>query len=219
MPRRRSFWNQFHAGANGSDEPAFSEFTNPAPAPPEFHGSKRLEIFRRLLGSLKGHTLLDLGAGHGAFSLIGRDLGWDVTAVDARIERFPQEDGVQWLQSDVRQYDPRGFDVVCILGLLYHLELDDQLDLFTKCAGQTLIIDTHTAEHPAVELDGYTGQFFIEETTANTASWDNKLSFWPTEESLIRMLQAAGHPFVFKLEPPYYPLRNFYLCTPADPTR
>ena len=154
-----------------------------------------------------------------AFSLIGRDLGWDVTAVDARIERYPREEGVRWLQSDVREFDPTGFDVVCVLGLLYHLEFEDQVDLITKCAGQTLIIDTHTAEHPAVELSGYTGQLFVEEASANTASWDNERSFWLTEESLIRMLQDNGHPFVFKLDPPYYPLRNFYLCTPTDIAR
>jgi hypothetical protein len=198
--------------------PALNEYTNPAPAPADFRASERLEVFRQLLRSLDGQTLLDLGAGHGAFSLIGRDLGWEVTAIDARTERYPQEDGVRWIQTDVREVDPTGFDVVCILGLLYHLELDDQLDLFSKCSGQTLIIDTHTAEHPAIDLNGYKGQFFVEETTANTASWDNQLSFWPTEESLVRMLHATGHPLVFKLEPSYYPFRNFYLCPSANTT-
>ena len=57
--------------------------TQVAMTPPQV-GQLRLEIFQRILEPLTPGRLLDLGAAHRKFSLIARDLGWKVTAVDAR---------------------------------------------------------------------------------------------------------------------------------------
>jgi hypothetical protein len=182
-------------------------------------GELRLATFRRILAALPQGRLLDLGAGHGAFSLIGRDLGWEVTAVDARTERMPMTDGITWVQEDARRFDVTGFDCIALLGLLYHLGLADQLALLKRCAGTPTILDTHHALHPRITVDGWQGRMFAEpgntpEELAQiaTASWRNPESFWPTRPELIRMLHESGYATVLALDPPILPDRAFYLC-------
>jgi hypothetical protein len=192
----------------------------PAPRPSEEEvGERRLATFRQILGTLAPGRLLDLGAGHGAFSQIGQELGWDVTAVDARTERMPMTDGIRWLQADVRTVEVAGYECIAILGLLYHLELDDQLALLRRCAGTPTILDTHHTPKPWVTIDGWQGYIFPEaEVTPEelaripTASWGNTQSFWATRPELIRMLHESGYRTVLALEPPLQPDRNFYLC-------
>ena len=200
------------ASAQGSGAPA------ERPAQDEID-ARRLATFRSILGSLPPGRLLDLGAGHGAFSLIAAELGWSVTAVDARTARMPMTEGIEWVEADVRDYDPSGFDCIALLGLLYHLELEAQLGLLRRCAGTTLILDTHHALLPEVSLGGYNGRLYREPGTSEeerrdiaTASWGNPESFWPTRESLVTMLHDAGHPVVLALEPQITPDRTFYLC-------
>lgn len=182
-------------------------------------GERRLATFRHILAALPPGRLVDLGAGHGAFSLIGQELGWEVTAVDARTERMPMVDGIRWVQEDVRTFDVGGYDCIAILGLLYHLGLDDQRALLRRCAGTLTIVDTHHALTAKVTVDGWAGRFFDEPgaTTEEiarvpTASWGNAESFWPTRPELIRMLHEAGYSTVLALEPPIMPDRTFYLC-------
>ena len=103
----------------------------------------RGEIFRRMLGALKPGSYLDVGCGHGRFALIAQELGWEVTAVDARTTRFPDAPGITWIQADVRTFDVAGYDCIGIMGLLYHLELAAQLDLLRRCSYATTIVDTH----------------------------------------------------------------------------
>jgi hypothetical protein len=184
----------------------------PAPAPSGYDSSIRLDIFASLLSGMRPGRMIDLGTGHGAFARVGRDLGWEVTAVDARRDRMPMDFGITWVQADVRDHPIDGFDLISVLGLFYHLELADQLQLLQRCQRTPLVLDTHVAEHPAVTIDGYDGQYFREATSEVTASWINERSFWPTEPSLNRMLHHAGYRFVFKLEPAYYPYRGFYHC-------
>jgi len=173
----------------------------------------RLDVFRSILETMKPGRLLDLAAGHGKFAVIARDLGWAVTAVDARTERFPDSEGIEWIHSDLREYDIGDFDVVCLLGIFYHLELSDQLKLLTRCVGTTTIIDTHVALRAELEEGGYEGRYFSEDLSAPTASWINKSSFWPTEEGLVRMLHESGFSFVFKLIPPPTRMdRTWYVC-------
>lgn len=188
--------------------------------PASTRSADRLEVFRVLLGTMRPGRLLDLGCGHGKFSLIAHELGWDVTAVDARTERMPEVEGINWVRSDVREFEIGEYDCICLLGLLYHLELEDQLALLKKCAGTTTIIDTHVSQRAIVERDGYQGRVFEEVPEATpeqraatpTAAWGNETAFWPTEESLMRMLHDSGFHSVFKMEPPHAPYRTFYMC-------
>ncbi|MFN8392750.1 MAG: class I SAM-dependent methyltransferase [Bdellovibrionota bacterium] len=172
----------------------------------------RLILFRDLLKNMRPGRLLDLGAGHGKFSLIAQELGWQVTAVDARTERMPMSPGIEWIHSDIRDFSIGRFDCICILGLLYHLELFDQIALLKRCAPTVTVLDTHFALEASVKLGEYEGRFFEEQTEALTASFGNKQSFWPTESSLIRMLHNCGYRTAEKQLPQYREDRAFFLA-------
>lgn len=177
------------------------------------HGD-RVEIVRDLLVRLPPGRLLDLATGHGTFALVAQGLGWDVTAVDARTTRMPATEGVKWIQADVREFPIGGFDVVTVFGLLYHLDLEAQLDLLSRCHPALTLIDTHVSSRPTTILDGYLGHYFEEEQEDPRASWGNPVSFWPTEESLCRMLFEAGFSAVHKVEPPPVTAdRTFYVAS------
>lgn len=180
----------------------------------------RLEIFTTLLSTLARGKLLDLACGHGAFSLVAHELGWDVTAVDVRTARMPPMEGIRWVEADVRDFPVSGYDCIALLGLLYHLELPAQQDLLRRCSGTPTIIDTHVALHAEIEEDGYEGRHFDELAGrsekewkhSGTASWGNRQSFWPTEESLVRMLHDCGFRRVWTLTPWYMDDRTFWFC-------
>lgn len=81
-------------------------------------------MFGSILSSQKPGRLLDLGTGHGRFAQAAKEMGWQVTAVDARGERFPWTGGIEWIVSDVRDFEfgPGDYDCVSFLGLFYHLD-------------------------------------------------------------------------------------------------
>lgn len=182
---------------------------------------QRIDTFTRLLSTMPTGHLLDLAAGHGKFSVAAHKLGWKVTAVDARTKRFPMTRGIEWIESDVREFpiDDR-YTCISVLGLLYHLELPDQLDLMRRCAGTPTIVDTHVSLAPDRVIDGYEGHIFDElagrtpkqHRWSGTASWRNYESFWATEESLLKMFRDCGFDDVWALTPRYSPDRTFYLC-------
>jgi hypothetical protein len=102
----------------------------------------RVQMAGRLLGPGEGRTLLDLGAGPCVFSRRARDAGWKVTAVDARTDILPDDmEGITFIQSDVREFDPSGFDTIFNLGLLYHLPIQDQKRLLTACSYTRVILE------------------------------------------------------------------------------
>jgi 2-polyprenyl-3-methyl-5-hydroxy-6-metoxy-1,4-benzoquinol methylase len=188
----------------------------------------RLRIFDTMLGWFTPGRLVDLGAGHGAFSIRAADAGWDVTAVDARTTRFPDDARIQWLHQDVRDTSLQGYDLIANLGLFYHLTLDDQLRLLDRAAGTPMILDTHVAtEGPnrynlseLVRQRGYDGRRYSEPKAnlknspgAARSAWGNSSSFWPTPDALRQMLEDRGWD-VFTLTPFYLSTRTFFLCQP-----
>jgi hypothetical protein len=189
-------------------------------------GDQRVVGFKAILGLFPPGRLLDLAAGHGMFSVAAQEMGWRVTAIDARTERMPMTPGIDWIQHDVRTYDVGGFDVIALLGLLYHLELPDQLDLLRRCSGTVTILDTHHSNRPTHVEQGYAGHTFREveadreEHLAETATaaWRNLTSFWTTQPDLVRMLHDCGFETVLALVPPNTRDRTFYLCLPAGRT-
>jgi hypothetical protein len=175
-----------------------------------------------------GH-LLDLGAGHGIFSRLAADLGWQVTAVDARADRFPADPRVRWVVSDVRDFDQyEDVTVVANLGLWYHLTLEDQRRLAERAAPRPLVLDTHVAmprltdhheqHRPRVSAlvseDGYQGRLYLESgmETRATASWGNRYSFWPTLATLERELYDAGYDVLEQVSPPHAPDRRYFVA-------
>ena len=176
----------------------------------------RVHTFESLLKPLSGERLLDLGCGHGKFAVAAADLGWKVTGVDARSERWPGDGRVQWVCFDVREYPLEGFDVISVLGLLYHLDQPSQLELLKRCAasGAVLtILETHVGLKQRDEEGGYRGQYYKEPGLA-TSSWGNEVSFWPTEECLIKMARDAGFSLISPVHPPREKHRTFYVCYP-----
>ena len=185
---------------------------------------RRYELFDALLGVFPPGRLVDLGAGHGQFSIRAADAGWDVTAVDARTERFPDDDRVKWVQLDVRDADLSGYDLVLCLGLFYHLTLADQLAFLERAAGTPIILDTHLATaqpthalSAPVTVQGYVGRLYSERGWKRrpTASWANDSSFWPRPKAFYRMLREHGYGAVFAGAPWVTTDRTFFLCLPT----
>ena len=192
-------------------------------------------IFRAILGQFKPGRLLDLGAGKGNFSISASALGWKVTAVDARTMRWPDIDeetdpetaahirSITWVQADVREFpiERDEYDLICILGLLHHLQVPDQIDLLRRSGGTPLIIDTRIA--PAIldregPYEGMVirehGQTREERDQVPTASWGNPVSFRHTEDSLLRLARDSGYALVLQARPPHRRDYTFYLCLP-----
>jgi SAM-dependent methyltransferase len=183
--------------------------------------SRRYQLFDQLLGLFPTGRLVDLGAGHGAFSVRAAEAGWVVTAVDARPDRFPEHPAVRWKVADVRHVDLSGFDVIACLGLFYHLAPEDQLSLLRRASGTPMIIDTHvdnglsTHRLSKRELVGdYEGSWYREPGVL-TSSWGNPRSFWPTPDSFHRILDDCGYPVVLTAEPWVKPDRTFFLALPG----
>jgi hypothetical protein len=187
-------------------------------------GALRKKWFRQMLGVFTPGRMVDLGAGHGAFSVIAADAGWQVTAVDARGDRYPDDGRIEWVVEDVRKTSIQGYDVVSCLGLFYHLTIDDQIGLLERCAGLPMILDTHVANDrrspftlsDEVVLRGYRGKLFKEELEASTASWENEHSFWPRPREMYRMFDDHGYDMMAAV-PWYMPTRTFWLCLPREP--
>lgn len=195
----------------------------------------KLQIFQSILAMLPPGRLLDLGAGRGNFSLAAAHLGWEATAVDARTTRLPDpvsvEDAtvadlirsVTWVQADVRDFpiQPQEYDLICILGLLHHLEVADQHALLRRCASTLTLIDTRTVAVASVQVNGYQGAMITEHGATRaerdlvpTASWGNALSFRHTEASLLRLARESGYARMMQMRPAHRRNYTFYLCLP-----
>lgn len=195
-------------------------------------GVHRIATFMHILKHVvapRQRTLIDLGAGHCKFSVWATKLGFEVTAVDGRTVRLPEDLGaIRFVEADVRTYDPRGYGVVAILGLLYHLEVADQESLLRRCRDDAAVIvetQVHVPSmvandpkgwHALVTRDGYCGVDFPEGNNP-MASIGNKTSFWHTEASMVRLFERAGYSQAIVIDPIFassYGGRRFYVLTP-----
>ncbi len=220
------------------DEAAASAATGQVHALPEPDDSiNKLTIFRALLPSLKPGKMLDLGAGKGNFSLAAARLGWEVTAVDARTVRWPDLEAekdreraklvraIRWVQADVREFSIGGeYDLICILGLLHRLEVDDQIKLLTRCSDTLTLLDVRVAPEIAVTEGPYEGKYHRqggetreERDQIPQAAWGNEFGFRHTEESLLRLVQDCGYSKMMSMRPPHREDYTMYLCLPPPP--
>src|SRR5215217_6449118 len=197
------------------------------------------QIFHSLVSSFKPGKMLDLGTGAGTFSLIAARLGWEVTAVDARTVRTPDPEAekdpngaellrsVRWVEADVRELEiPKGdYDLICIFGLLHHLELDAQIKLLKRCSHTLTFLAVRVEDHVVSKEGLYEGNNYREPGATRKerdqvpwASWGNEASFKHTEESLLRLFQESGYTHVMAMRPPFEHNYTFYLCLPAPLT-
>ncbi len=180
-----------------------------------------------------GLRILDLGCGEGVYAIEAGLRGAQVVALDARTERMrhgatcAERQGlgtVRFVQEDVRRVarDSFGlFDVVYLLGLLYHLDSPDVFavleNVFNLCT-RMLVVDTLVSleAEDQVEWHGrmYRGRRFREHEDGDPdevrrgrllRSVDNTFSFRFTRESLLRALHDTGFTSVFECHVPFEP--------------
>jgi precorrin-6B methylase 2 len=215
-------------------------WTNPA-LPDFFATDERLGAITRTIHAFFGSDLTrlriaDLGCLEGGFSLALARSGAEVIGFDAREEnliraRFVRDHfglgNLRYECVDVKAFSPDvngRFDVVLVLGLLYHLdEPVEWLARIAGCATRLLIVDTHVAPHDStvkklhhtiarvghlerLTVDGiaYLGRWFRELERGRDlrperwAAWSNERSFWLTRESLFRAMRHAGFGLVYE---------------------
>ena len=196
----------------------------------------RIRIFRSLISAYRPGRMLDLGTGPGTFSLAAARMGWEVTAVDVRTMRTPdaeaEEDpkraelirSVNWVEADVRRFPVHAgeYGLICIFGLLHHLEVEDQKALLERCSHTLTLLTVRVAAEVVAVQGPYEGMFRREKGETREerdqipqASWGNEVDFWHTEESLMRLMRDCGYSKVMAMRPPHRPNYTFYLCLPS----
>lgn len=196
----------------------------------------RRRIFHSMVSPLRPGRMLDLAAGPGNFSIPAAKLGWDVTAVDVRTVRRPDPEAesdperarlirsINWVESDIREFEikRREYDLICVFGILHHLELDDQIALVKKFSGTLTILDCRIAPEVTVKEGRYEGNYVREFGKTREerdkipgAAWGNERSFQHTEESLVRLLHDSGFRKVMCMTPPHAENYTFYVALPV----
>jgi 2-polyprenyl-3-methyl-5-hydroxy-6-metoxy-1,4-benzoquinol methylase len=167
--------------------------------------------------------ILDLGCHEGGYAIEFGLHGATVVGIEGRIAsvekaRFAAEalglDKVTFLQGDVRELkeeDLGRFDVVLCLGILYHLEVKDAVELVDRCYA---LCDELTVVRSAIWLSQdvstvVNGHVFegrrYRENTHEGASLDNPTSILPSRTSLLNLLADVGFTSVFEVEMPNVP--------------
>lgn len=164
----------------------------------------REETLRRVVNKLKPalglSNAVDVGCGVGFFSQTLAECGLQVCGFDARAEnvsearaRFP---GIPFEQADI---EDRGisrlgqFDFVLCFGLLYHLEnplqaIRNLRAITEKC----LLLETMCLPEERCSL------LLRQEPQQDDQSL-TQLSFYPSEDSVVKMLNRAGFAKVYRL--------------------
>jgi trans-aconitate methyltransferase len=197
-------------------------------------GALRTATFREIMSAFppkEADVLFDLGAGPCIFAKIAKKAGYDVVAVDARDERIPDDlNEVRFVHCDVRTCDISSGDVICILGLFYHLDLETQIDLLKRVPNHALaIIDTQihvpdeipenaSSRFQEASEQGYEGAFFTEGNNP-MASVGNERSFIHTPDSMERLLTNTGFSQTARPYPDYvskYGARGWFLAAKSQ---
>jgi 2-polyprenyl-3-methyl-5-hydroxy-6-metoxy-1,4-benzoquinol methylase len=177
--------------------------------------------------------ILDLGCGEGVYAIEAALRGAEVLALDARTLRMDRGAAIaarlglsrlRFVQQDVRganRGELGGFDVVWLLGLLYHLDAPEVFDVLTEIyalCDRLLIVDTLVSPEAATAVTwrdaSYAGARVREHDDADPPelrasrplkSIDNTFSFRFTREALVRALYAAGFTSVLECHAPPEP--------------
>lgn len=189
--------------------------------------ANRQKIAELLLTDLakSNKRVLDLGAGHCSYSIVSHNLGMKVTAMDARTVRVPKlPKGIKFVNGNFLEADvPGDFDLILMLGIFYHLTLEEQHVLMEKYRGKNVLLDTHycsNADSKAYDNNGYRGIDYQEGPDNETmiknpkASFTCLRSFWHTEDSLVNKFLPEYFSSVEKILPEHHPYRTFFICTP-----
>lgn len=175
--------------------------------------------------------VLDLACQEGCYAIEAALAGARVIGVEGRAEHVARakvcmaaaDVGTRCTiqQGDVRAVSMGShgrFDIVFMLGILYHLDASDAVATLRRIGGlceDLLIVDTHFAPvaKDAVAVDGVrlSGAFVREHGAdddaatrlqSGQASLDNEFAFYFTKDALVRLLMASGFPVVLEAQAP-----------------
>jgi hypothetical protein len=175
------------------------------------------------LGSLEGGHTFPLAQRPGVEKVVGLE-GRTPNLARARfVQRMLDCRNVEFLQADLETFDPTPlgrFDAVYCVGLLYHLM--EPWKLLQRISGMApvLFLSTHYALDQEAHLmrNNYAGRLYRELGLADPLSGLSPDSFWPTRESLIAMLRAAGYERIevcdYQRKHPHGPLVNLATWMP-----
>jgi len=166
--------------------------------------NRRLQLVQ-IPDDLTGWTVLDIGAWHGFFSFECEKRGAErVVAIDRYAwDRFGMDEflsvrerlgsRVEHRRMDVQQLDPEEigqFDLVLLLGVLYHLRNPlAALDRIARVTKRLLICETHVLL-PFVHERYPLVPFFPGDEAAEEKRYE--MCAMPTMEALRQMLQSVG---------------------------
>ncbi len=180
--------------------------------------------------------VLDLACGEGVYAIETALRGASVLALDGRTERMNKGkeaaerlklNRLRFEQNDVRRVniETHGqFDIVYLLGILYHLDVPDvfyTLENIYAIVQDFVVIDTHISLN-GKDKTSYKGSIYMgakwREHGDNDpedlrqgrllASLDNAYSFWFTRESLIKLLGDIGFTSIFECHAPLDPTKQ-----------
>jgi hypothetical protein len=180
--------------------------------------------------------ILDLACQEGCYAIEAALAGAEVVGVEAREAHVARArecavaagvgTRVRYEIGDVRRIDEDAlgrFDIVFLLGILYHLEAADAVETIRRIGGlcdDLLIVDTHfapaakaTATVAGARYDGArvrehdAGDAAATRLARGQASIDNEFAFYFTKPSLTRLLTGAGFPIVLEALAPLDPTK------------
>ncbi len=168
-----------------------------------------LDLYRDELKKLPYlNSIIDIAAGHGKYSIISKEMGFNTLAIDARKDRVPvskfKQAGIAFKLSNLEDLETIDYDICLLFGIFYHLDLGQQLNLLNKIKSKvtlihTLIYNDNSKEAFTLENETVLGnlQFAVYKEgggreSRNMASMNNYFSIWHTEESLKNMFLNCG---------------------------
>lgn len=185
---------------------------------------------------LRQCRVLDLGCAEGAYSIEAGLRGAEVVALDGRPQRLESGQAianelglsnVRFQIGDVRKLPMENlgqFHIVLFLGLLYHLDLPDAVDVLSevsRACTDLMILDTHVALQSegnfAYRGKEYAGRKVREHADTDSeeiklrrlaASLDNVFSFFFTKDTLYKLLHDCGFTTVMECHVPLEPTKT-----------
>lgn len=192
-----------------------------------------VQLTQDLIPEWRSCRILDLGCGDGVYAIEAGLHGAEVVALDGRTARMARGEAiaqrlglhrVRFEQGDLRTVTAAThgyFDAVYALGILYHLDALETIQVLTQLRALTtraLLIDTHVELTPdtAISHGGqtYPGRQHREHDPADPEavrqgrvlmSLDTARSYWFTPEALVRLLGAVGFTSVMEVHGPAEP--------------
>ena len=198
----------------------------------EIHDTRKKMIFTALdkifYNNYNSLTCLDIACNEGFFSFellkrnVKKVIGFDAREINIEKANFIKNyfgfSNIEFFVSDIndaKQTDMGKFDIVFLLGLLYHVE--NPMNLLRKVrelTGKVCVIDTQIIPSNTSIRMGWGLRGKIQETTSiiglveeksykkNIAGSVTGLSFVPNKEALFMMLKYAGFSEIELIHPP-----------------